>query len=75
MRESCYLGQILTEDDDDGRCIEESLRNARKKWMAISRILKSEGADPECMAKFYMAVVQAVLLYCADSWVVKNGDL
>ena len=51
------------------------MRSARKKWIAISRILKSEGADPKCMAKFYMAVIQAVLLYGADSWVVKSGDL
>ena len=36
VREFWYLGRILTEDDDDGRCIEENLRSARKKWIAIS---------------------------------------
>ena len=27
------------------------------------------------MAKFYMAVVQAISLYGADSWIVKDRDL
>ena len=28
-----------------------------------------------CMGKFYLTIVQAVLLYGADSWVVKKGDM
>ena len=35
---------------------------------------KREGANSMTMAKFYMAVVQAVLLYGADSWVISKRN-
>ena len=37
--------------------------------------MKREGADAVCMAKIYLAVVQAVLLYGADSWVVSDRNM
>ena len=69
-----YLGRILTEDDDDTRCIEDNLKRARKQWNCIARILKQEGANAQCMAKFYLTVVQAVLLYGADSWTISQRN-
>ena len=38
-------------------------------------ILKREGANAVCMAKFYMAVVQAVLLYGAESWSITDRNM
>ena len=75
VREFKYLGRILTEDDNDTPCIEDRLKKARRQWNCVAKILKQEGADAKTMAKFYIAVVQAVLLYGADSWVVKKGDM
>ena len=69
-----YLGRILSEDDDDTKCIESNLARARKQWNCISRILKQEGASASCMAKFYITVVQAVLLYGADSWTISRRN-
>ena len=67
-----YLGRILTEDDSDTECIEDNLRRARSQWNSVARILKREGANSRCMAKFYTCVVQAVLLYGAESWTVSQ---
>ena len=69
-----YLGRILTDNDDDTKAIEGQLKKARQQWNSISRILKREQANAMCMAKFYMAVVQAVLLYGADSWVITDKN-
>lgn len=69
-----YLGRILTDNDDDTKAIDNQLKKARQQWDAISRILKREGANAMTMAKFYMAVVQAVLLYGADSWVITEKN-
>ena len=69
-----YLGRILTEDDDDTRCIENNLKKARQQWNSIAKILKKEGASAKCMAKFYITVVQAVLLYGADSWTISQRN-
>ena len=36
----------------------------------VSRVLTREGADPRVMGMFYKAVVQSVLLYGCETWVV-----
>jgi hypothetical protein len=74
VKEFRYLGRILTEDDDDTKNIIEQLKRARQKWNSIAKILKREGANAKTMAKFYMAVVQAVLLYGAESWTITGKN-
>ena len=69
-----YLGRVLTEDDNDSMCIDANLRKARNQWNSIAKILKREGANSKCMARFYLTVVQAVLLYGADTWSISNRD-
>ena len=58
-----YLGQILTEDDDDIRVIRSQVKKSRCIWARVSQILKSENTPPKVSAKFYLAVVQSVLLW------------
>lgn len=41
----------------------------------MAKILKQDGADPPTMAKIYRAVIQAVLLYGAESWTVSDANL
>ena len=43
---------------------------ARKKWGRISRILVREGADAKTSGMFHVAVVQQILLYGSESWVL-----
>ena len=59
----------------DSVSYKERLKSARKQWNCIARILKKEGANPTCMARFYLAIVQAVLLYGADTWVVSERNM
>jgi hypothetical protein len=40
------------------------------KWGRAGKILTSQGTPPKMMASFYKAIIQAVLLYGADSWVL-----
>ena len=68
------MGRILKENDNDTECINQQLGRARQKWNALAKILKQEGANAKTMAKFYMAVVQAVLLYGADSWTITERN-
>ena len=70
-----YLGRTLSEDDNDTKCITDRIAKARAKWWRIAKILKSEGANAKIMAKFYKAVIQAVLLYGAESWVLTKENL
>ena len=75
VREFEYLGRILREDDDDSKTIVNQIKKARRKWNAIGKILKREGANAKMMARFYMTVVQAVLLYGVDSWTVTKANM
>ena len=43
---------------------------ARKKWARISHFLGREGADAKKLVIFYKALVQAVLLFVSEMWVV-----
>ena len=74
VKEFRYLGRILREDDDDTSSIVSQIKRARQKWNAIAKILKREEANAKTMAKFYMAIVQAVLLYGADSWTITKRN-
>ena len=74
VKEFKYLGRIISENDNDSNCIDYNLRKARQQWNSIAKLLKREGANAACMARFYMTVVQAVLLYGADSWTITKKD-
>ena len=50
------------------------MRKARNQWNSIAGILKRDRANSKCIAKFYICVVQAVLLYGADSWTVSQRN-
>jgi hypothetical protein len=72
VKEFKYRGRILSDDDSDVPCVDRNLARARKAWCRISRILLSEGAAPKVMATFYNTIVQSVLLYGAESWVLSK---
>ena len=69
-----YLGRIIQENDDNTACIDNNIKKARRQWNSISKILKREGANAPTMAKFYLAVVQAVLLYGSNSWTITKNN-
>ena len=75
VRQFKYLGRIFTENDCDTVCIQDNLMKARQRWNCVAKLLKDEGADPKCMAEFYLTIVQSVLLYGADSWCITKGDM
>ena len=70
-----YLGRLLAQDDDDIQAIRAQLRKARATWARVGQVLRSENASPWVAAKFYKAVVQAVLLYGSETWVLSPTAL
>ena len=65
-----YLGQMVSEDDDDWLAVHTNLSCARKRWSTLSRILSAEGASPTIMATFYKSIIQSLLLYGSETWVL-----
>jgi hypothetical protein len=70
VEQFCYLGRPILANDDDIGAIRHNIGKARRKWQMLSQLLIREGARPQIMGVFYKAVVQAVLLYGSETWVI-----
>ena len=64
------LVQTLSSSDDDWMAVEQNLRTAQVKWGQLAKILGREGANRRTAEKFYVAVVQAVLLFFSETWLL-----
>ena len=68
-----YLGNVLTNTDDDWPAVAGNIRKARKNWGRLARILGREGADPKVSRSFYTDVTHQVLLFGAELWVLTKN--
>jgi hypothetical protein len=65
-----YLGRLLAQDDDDIQAIHAQLRKTCATWAWVRQVLRNENVSPHIAATFYKAVVQAILLYGSETWVL-----
>jgi hypothetical protein len=63
-----YLGRILDAEDNDHKAVNYNLNKAKQQWGRLTKVLASAKGKPRTMAKFYMAIVQAVLLFGSETW-------
>ncbi len=70
-----YLGRLLAQDNDDIQAIRAQMRKARGTWARVGQVLRAKNNPPRIAAKFYKAVVQAVLLYGSKTWVLLTAAL
>ena len=68
MEEFKYLGRSIRADNDDWGEATNNIQRARQRWGMIKRILTRDGADKKMMKRFYMAIIQAILLYGSETW-------
>ena len=64
------MGRVLETEDDDWPSVVRNLRRSRQKWEWLTHILIREGADAQTSGQIYLAVVQSVLLYGSETWVL-----
>ena len=65
-----HLGRLLAATDYDFPEVIINLYKAQNRCSCLSIILGREGADPRTTGHFYIAVVQEVLLFGVETWVV-----
>ena len=70
-----YLGRLLTYNDTDMRTVRKNLKKARKTWGMLRNLLRGEFAPPEVCGMFYKAVIQSILLYGCETWVITKPML
>ncbi len=65
-----YLGCLMSQDDDNIQAIPTQIRKARSSWARVGQVLWSKNVSPFVAARFYQAIIQAILLYGSESWVI-----
>ena len=70
-----YHGRLMAQDDDDIQAIWAQLRKALSTWACVGQVLRSKNALPFVAARFYQAIVQAILLYRSETWVISETAL
>ena len=65
-----YLGRPMSSTDGDAAAVFRNISLARQKWARCSRILARDGATAAVSGMFYRAIVQTVLLFSSETWVV-----
>ena len=64
------LERVIAVEDDDWTEVVRNIQRARQKWERLTRVLSREGEDARTSGQIYLAVVQPVLLYGSDTWVL-----
>jgi hypothetical protein len=67
-----YLGRLLAMDVNNMPAVRANLKKARKCWKMFSRLLTGENMSPRVCGMFYRAVIQSVLLFGSESWVLTD---
>ena len=65
-----YLERFLTTKDDDWTEVIENLHKAFRSWVQLSWILGRKDANDRMSRHLYLAIVQTVLLFGSETWVV-----
>ena len=68
-----YLGRTLYQIDDDWPSVRRNIMCARLVWGVLGTLIWMEGEYPRVAAMFYRSVVQGILLYGLDMWVLSSA--
>ena len=65
-----YLGCLLTATNDNLPDFTSNFQKASNIWSRVAWILRWEGAGTRKLVRFYVAVVQDILLFGSETWMV-----
>ena len=70
VRQFQYIGKTLEHTDNDCPAVQHNIGKKFSVWHSLVKLLRQEGSDNQVSALFYRAVIQVVLLFESDSWVL-----
>ncbi len=65
-----YLGRMMAQDNNNIQAIHAQLQKACSTWAWVRQVLRSKNTPPFVAARFYQAIIQAILLYGSKTWVI-----
>jgi hypothetical protein len=70
-----HLRRMMEQDNNNIQAMHHQLYKAPGTWAHIGQVLRRENVTPQQVAKFYNAVVQALLLYSSKTWKLTKAVL
>ena len=67
-----YLGRVLSAAGDDWLMVFHNIWRAHQKVEQLSRVLSREGAYARALVIIYVVVLQTVILYGSETWVMTS---
>ena len=64
------MGRPLDQTDDYWPAVRRNIMRARLVCERLGTLLRREGSEPKVSASFYRVVVQAIILYGSETWVL-----
>ena len=64
------LGRPLDQTDYDWPAVCQNVKRSWRVYGRLGNMLRRKGADSKAAVIFYLAVVEAVLLFGSESWVM-----
>ena len=65
-----YLRQPLDQGDDDWPAVQQNIMRTSSVWGKLGTLILWEVADPKVLESFYRALMQEILLYGSETWVL-----
>ena len=65
-----YMWMVFTVVYDNWRAVVGNLMTARKSWARLMRIMGREGSSPRVSGMLFKVVVQTVLIFRLETWVL-----
>ena len=65
-----YLGRTLDQTDNAWPELRRNMMRKRSVWKRLRTMIQREEADPRVSAMFYREVLQAILIYGLEMWVI-----
>ena len=65
-----YLGRVLLAVDDNWPAVVNNFSIECKEWVRLNRVLSRNGVNDRTLIHIYLAVVQSVILYGSETWVI-----
>ncbi len=56
-----YLSRMMVQDNKEVQAVQHQLCKARGAWARVGQVMRRENVAPRAAAKFYKAVLQAVI--------------
>ena len=70
-----YLGRTVAYNNSDWAGLYHNLRKAQRRWGIVGKVVTKTGTTVQSQGILYKEIVQLVLLYGGDSWVVTGAML